>query len=394
MRDFIPVSQPSVTALETTYVLDALQSGWISSLGQYITTFEEQFAEYCGTKYALTTSSGTTALHLALESYGIKAGDEVIVPDLTFIATANAVAYTGAKPVLVDIEEDTLCIDPVAIEKAITPNTKAIIAVHLYGHPANMPEINRIATQHGLIVIEDAAEAHGASIHGRRTGALGHCGVFSFYGNKVITCGEGGMLTTDDEDLYCRARYLRDHAMSSTKRYWHDEIGFNYRMTNLQAALGLAQLHRIDDFLSQKQAIFEQYHYYLADIPNVKLNFTASWASNVFWLVCLEIEGLTEQERDQWMVELKQRGIDTRPYFCPLSAMPMYHDASVDTPIAHKVAQRGINLPSYFDLSDSDIAYVSNTVRTGLGYAAKPDIQLDAIALPCRCNSQHSPCTH
>jgi perosamine synthetase len=232
-----------------------------------------------------------------------------------------------------------------------------------------------------LVVIEDAAEAHGASINGCKTGALAHCGVFSFYGNKVITCGEGGMLTTDDEQLYCRAKYLRDHAMSSTKRYWHDEIGFNYRITNLQAALGLAQLNRIDDFLSKKQAIFERYYYYLSDIPTVKLNFTAPWAANVFWLVCLEIEGLTDLKRDQLMLELKQQGIDSRPYFHPLSDMPMYRKPSLHTPIAHKVAQRGINLPSYFDLSNENIDYVSNAIRTWLGYAAKPNPEkFNAIA--------------
>jgi perosamine synthetase len=366
MNSFIPVSQPSITTLEIDYVVDALRSGWVSSLGRYIDLFEAKFAEFCGTQYALTTSSGTTALHLVLESYGIGAGDEVIVPDLTFIATANAVAYTGAKPIFVDIEEDTLCIDPLAVEKAITPHTKAIIAVHLYGHPANMPALNQIANDYSLIVIEDAAEAHGAAIQGRRTGALGHCGVFSFYGNKIITSGEGGMVTTNDEELYHRAKYLRDHAMSSSKRYWHTEIGYNYRMTNLQAALGLAQLNRIDDFLTRKRDIFERYQHLLADIPNLKLNFTADWASNVFWLVCLEVIGWTDVERDRFMLALQQMGVDSRPYFYPMSDMPMYLNNKMSTPIAHKVSQRGINIPSYMDMSDKDIDRVANAIRTCL----------------------------
>ncbi|HEY9652411.1 MAG TPA: DegT/DnrJ/EryC1/StrS family aminotransferase [Coleofasciculaceae cyanobacterium] len=359
----IPISQPSITQLETEYVTDVLNSGWISSIGKYITMFEERFAEYCGTKYALTTSSGTTALHLALITYGIKAGDEVIVPDLTFIATANAVAYTGAKPVFVDIEEDTLCIDPAKIEQAITQNTKAIIPVHLYGHPANMIEINRLAQKYGLYVIEDAAEAHGAEIHGQKTGSLGHCGTFSFYGNKIMTCGEGGMLTTNDELFYLKAKYLRDHAMSSSKRYWHDEIGYNYRMTNLQAALGLAQLERIDKFIDKKKEIFSLYQKNLSGIPGLKLNFTANWASNVYWLVCLEIEGFTETERASLMEGLKLKGIETRAYFYPMSDMPMYNNQATHTPITHKVYQRGINLPSYFDMKDEDIVYTCNSIR-------------------------------
>ncbi|MBE9125470.1 MULTISPECIES: DegT/DnrJ/EryC1/StrS family aminotransferase [unclassified Coleofasciculus] len=366
MNKIIPISQPSITQLEIDYVLDVMQSGWISSLGNYINQFEEKFAEYCGTRYALTTSSGTTALHLALMSYGIQAGDEVIVPDLTFIATANAVAYTGAKVVFVDIEEDSLCIDPVKLEQAITEKTKAIIPVHLYGHPANMIAINKLARTYNLLVIEDAAEAHGAGINGQKTGSLGDCGVFSFYGNKIITCGEGGMITTNDEEFYKRAKHLRDHAMSSSKRYWHDELGYNYRMTNMQAALGLAQLERIDELLNRKLEIFERYHKNLFDIFGLKLNFTADWASNVYWLVCIEIEGYTEKERNTLMEALSLKGIETRPYFYPMSDMPMYQSQTIHTPVTHKVYQRGINLPSYFDINNSDIDYICESLRTYL----------------------------
>lgn len=366
MKKFIPLSKPSITTLEIEYVTNAVKSGWVSSLGSYINEFEQSFAEYCGTKYALTTSNGTTAIHLALASYGIKTGDEVIIPDLTFIATANAVAYTGAKVVSVDIEEDTLCIDPVQIEKAITENTKAIIPVHLYGHPANTIEINRLAKKYNLLVLEDAAEAHGAEILGQKTGSLADCGIFSFYGNKIVSCGEGGMITTNDEAFYRRAKYLRDQAMSGSKRYWHEEMGYNYRMTNLQAALGLAQLHRIDELIDNRIKTFKVYENYLSDIPGIKLNFTANYARNVYWLVCLEIKGYTEEDRNAIMKDLELRGIETRPYFYPVSDMPMYEGNPKSTPVTHTVYQRGINLPSYFDIKPEDIEYVCECLRSHL----------------------------
>lgn len=363
---FIPISQPSITQLEIDYVTDVLKSGWVSSLGEYITKFEESFAAYCGTKYALTTSSGTTGIHLALATYGIKAGDEVIVPDLTFVATANAVAYTGAKVVLVDIEEDTLCIDPVQIEKAITEKTKAIIPVHLYGHPANMIAINQLAQQYSILVLEDAAEAHGAEINGQKVGSLGNCGIFSFYGNKMITSGEGGMITTNDEEFYQKAKYLRDHAMSRSKRYWHDELGYNYRITNMQAALGFAQLERIDEFINKRVEIFSQYQKNLLDIPGIKLNFTANTVANIYWLICLEIEGYTETNRNNLMEALSLNGIDTRPYFYPISDLPMYKNEQISTPITHKVYQRGINLPSHFALTNQEIDYICSSIRAYL----------------------------
>lgn len=226
-HNFIPISEPSITKKEIKYVNDAIKSGWVSSLGPYIDKFEKKFAWYIGTRYALTTLSGTTTLHLALASLGIGNGDEVIIPDLTFIATANAVTYTGAKPIMVDIEKDTWCIDPNAIKKAITAKTKAVMPVHLYGNPANMDEISEICEEYNLYVIEDAAEAHGAEYKGEKVGSLGDCGVFSFYGNKIITTGEGGIITTNSENIYDKAIFLRDHAMSKEKRYWHTEVGFN-----------------------------------------------------------------------------------------------------------------------------------------------------------------------
>ncbi|NEQ43667.1 MAG: DegT/DnrJ/EryC1/StrS family aminotransferase [Leptolyngbya sp. SIOISBB] len=362
MKRCIPISQPSITDLEVAYVTDAVKSGWVSSQGDYIKKFERNFAEYCGTRYALSTASGTTALHLALVSYGIGSGDEVIVPDLTFVATANVVTYVNAKPVFVDVDPKTLCIDPDHVERAITAKTKAIIAVHLYGHPAAMNVLRTLAQQYNLYLIEDAAEAHGAIHNGQRAGNLGDCAAFSFYGNKLITSGEGGMLTTNDEGFYRRAKYLRDHAMSPQRRYWHTEVGYNYRITNLQAALGVAQLERIDDFLVKKQNIFERYRSHLEDISNLRLNFVEQGSKSSYWMVCLQVDDYSEKQRDQLMTFLKKRGIDSRPYFYPLSALPMYADSAVHTPIAHTAAAQGINLPSYFDMSDADIDYICQTL--------------------------------
>ncbi|MBK5273616.1 MAG: DegT/DnrJ/EryC1/StrS family aminotransferase [Desulfuromonadales bacterium] len=358
--NFIPISQPSITQKEIDYVTDAVKSGWVSSLGKYIDIFEEKFAEFVGTRYAVTASNGTAALHLAVVAHDIGPGDEVIIPDLTFIATANAVQYTGATVVCVDVDKDSLCIDPRKVEEAITDRTRAIIPVHVYGHPADMVSLRRIAQQHGLVVIEDAAESHGAEVLGKRAGSLGNCGIFSFYGNKIITSGEGGMITTDDQALYERLKVFRDHAMSKERRYWHELVGFNYRMTNLQAALGVAQLERIDELLERKREIFHIYQRLLSGYPGLRLNREAPWAKNVYWMVCLEVEGFSGERRDAFMEQLKQRDIDSRPYFYPVSDMPMYVDA--DTPVSHELHQRGINLPSYFDLDDASIEYICENI--------------------------------
>ena len=364
MTKFFPISQPSITEKEISYVLDAVKSGWVSSLGPYIVDFEKRFAEFCGTRFALTTSNGTTALHLALLACGIDSDSEVIVPDLTFVATANAVAYIGARPVMVDIDDETLCVSAAAIERAITPRTRAIIPVHLYGHPADMDAIDAVAKRHGLIVIEDAAEAHGAEYRGRRVGSLGRCEVFSFYGNKIITSGEGGMITTDDEAVYLKAKRLRDHAMSPTKRYWHDEIGYNYRMTNMQAALGVAQLERIDELMSSRREIMAWYEEGLGHFEGLRLNRNAAWARNVYWMVCLEVDGMTDASRSRLMAALRERGVDSRPYFYPVSDMPMYFAA--DTPVTHRISQSGINLPSYVGLTQQDVQFICRQFESAL----------------------------
>ena len=364
MTKFIPISEPSITAKEVEYVTDAVKSGWISSLGKYVDAFEEKFAAFCGTKHAVAVSNGTAALHLALVAYGIGPGDEVIVPDFTFIATANAVKHAGADVKLVDIEENTLCIDPEKIRSAITAKTKAIIPVHIYGHPADMTKIRKIANEHNLIVIEDAAEAHGAEVNGVRVGSIGNCGTFSFYGNKIMTTGEGGMITSNDDVFVQKVRDLRDHAMSKKKRYWHEDVGYNYRITNLQAALGLAQIERIEELLMSKKRIFSTYKRCLRDHRRCRLNFEAPWAKNVYWMVTLEILTYSEDERDHLMLRLKKENIDSRPYFYPISDMPMYK--KVDTPVTHKVYQRGINLPSYYALKDETIEYICEKIKEHL----------------------------
>lgn len=359
--NFIPISQPSITQLEIDYVNDAVRSGWVSSLGEYITKFEKEFASFCGTKYALSVSNATVGLHLSLVALGIDKDDEVIIPDLTFVATGNVVKYVNAKPVIVDIDPDTLCIDANGISKAITKNTRAIIPVHLYGHPADMNKINEIAKENNLLVIEDAAEAHGAEIDGRRVGGFGDVGVFSFYGNKIITSGEGGMITTSNKDLYERLKFLRDHAMSSEKRYWHTEVGFNYRMTNLQAALGLAQLRRIEDLIQKRIEIFEWYKEGLFGAENISLNRTQAGIKNVYWMICLEILDYTEKQRDDFLVKLKEKGIDGRPYFYPLSDMPIFD--SVNTYNAHNIYKTGLNLPSFFDITKEQVLFICKTIK-------------------------------
>jgi perosamine synthetase len=358
---FIPVSRPSIGPREEELVVDALRSGWVSSLGAYVDAFEAEFARYCGVRYAVSVSSGTTGLHLALAALGIGPGDEVIVPDLTFVATANAVVHAGARPILADIEPETLCLDPDSAKSKVTSRTKAIIPVHLYGHPADMDRLRSLADEHGLFLIEDAAEAHGAEYKSKKIGGLGDCAIFSFYGNKVITTGEGGMLTTDNHETYERAKFLHAHAMSESRLYWHPEVGYNYRMTNLQAALGLAQLERIDEFLSKRATIMEWYRHAVTTGPDIRLNCVQAGAKSSYWMICLEVDWFDAARRDAFMRGLRERGIDTRSYFCTLSSMPMY--AQQPLPVAHRKAQIGLNLPTYPDLCRSDVERIGREIN-------------------------------
>lgn len=360
-----PVSMPTLEGRELEYVSDAVASGWISSLGAYVTRFEKEFADFCGTTHAITVSNGTVALHLALHALGIGEGDEVIVPDLSFIATANAVLMTGATPIFADIDAESLCIDPRSLAELITPRTRAVIPVHLYGHPADMEAIGQLAEAHGLAVIEDAAEAHGSAIGNARVGSFGDCATFSFYANKNMTTGEGGMIVTNDDALAHELRVLRDHAMSPTKRYWHEKMGFNYRMTNLQAALGCAQMEQVNGFLEKRRTLFDGYAERLADVPGIRLNREAAGTTNSYWMICAEVEGADANKRDRICAALRTHGVDTRPYFYPMSQMP-YIDLPASTPVAHRISASGFNLPTYLSLDDVDLDAICGAVRLAM----------------------------
>jgi perosamine synthetase len=360
--DFIPIYEPWLGEREEAYVLDAVRSGWISSLGKYVTQFESMFADFCGVDHAVSVSNGTTALHLALHALGIGPGDEVIVPALTFVASANAVTYTGARPVFADVDPTTWCIDPADVERVISPRTRAIIPVHLYGHPAAMDEINRLADLYGLTVIEDAAEAHGAIIGGRKVGGWGRIAAFSFYANKTITTGEGGMLTTDDPDLAARCRLLRDHAMPPQRRYWHDEVGFNYRMTNLQAAVGVAQMERIEEFIERKRRIARWYCEGLADLPGITLPVEAPGCTNIYWMVSILVDRPFPLDRDRLIPALRERGIDSRPFFHPMDTLPPYRSEDPRL-VSRSLSRRGLNLPSSPNLTQNQVEYVCSVLR-------------------------------
>ena len=361
-RVYLPVAEPSFGEKELLYTSECVLTGWISSAGKFVTRFEEVFTDFCGTRYAIATSNGTAALHLALLALDIGPGDEVIVPTLTFIATANAVTYTGARPVFVDSESETWNIDPDLIEEAITPRTKAIIPVHLYGHPANMDPILEIAARYGLAVIEDAAEAHGARYKGRRVGGIGDIGVFSFYGNKIITTGEGGMVVTNRADLAEKVRTLRDHGMSPERRYWHPVLGYNYRLTNLQAAIGVAQMEKVDNILKAKRRIAQIYDEGLRNAPGIALPPEASWAYNIYWLYSVLVdERKLGMGRDELMAALQAQDIETRPLFPPVHTQPIY-DTGQRLPVAERLAATGLSLPSAVGLKLEDVARVTEAV--------------------------------
>lgn len=350
-RQHVALAQPQLSGNEYNYLMDAFLSTWISSTGKYVTQFEVNFSKYCGVQYGVATSNGTTALHLALTALGIGEGDEVIVPDITFAATINAVIYAGATPVIVDIEEDSWCIDPEEIEKAITPNTKAVIPVHIYGQPCDMGRICDIAKKHNLYIIEDCAEAHGAEWRGKKVGSFGDISCFSFFGNKVITTGEGGMCITDSKELNEKMRILRDHGMSRERKYYHEVVGFNYRMTNLQAAIGLAQTERIDEILEWRAGVEKEYQNVLSVIPGIMMQKTdLTGRKKITWLVSALIG---KDKRDRVLKELKNNNIDARAFFIPLSEMEIYKKYARNCINSGKVSKMGINLPTTYDM-DSD----------------------------------------
>jgi perosamine synthetase len=362
-RIALPVAAPTVGERELQYVTECVVSGWISSTGPFVRRFEDLFATFCGTKHAIATSNGTTALHLSMLALGLSAGDEVIVPSLTFIATANAVAYVGATPVFVDCDPVTWTIDPATVEAAVTPRTKAIIPVHLYGHPADMEALLAVAKRHGLALVEDAAEAHGALCRGKPVGGIGDMGIFSFYGNKIVTTGEGGMIVTNDDTAAERMRLLRDHGMSHERRYWHTVLGYNYRLTSLQAALGVAQMERIDDIIAAKLRIAQQYRAGLSGIPGITLPACAPWARNVYWLYSILVDaGRYGRTRDELMALLKERDIDTRPFFPPVHRQPIYENGQ-HLPVSEQLADTGMSLPSSAHLRPEHIERVCREIK-------------------------------
>lgn len=359
----IPVAKPKLDETEIRYVNECLQSGWLSS-GKYVERFEDRFASYCGVRFGVATCNGTAALHLALASLGIGPGDEVIVPSLTYVATANAVAYTGASPVFADCDSVTWNIRPDSVERCLSNRTRVIIPVHLYGYPADMEAILTIARRHGLYVVEDAAEAHGATIGPRRVGSFGHIGCFSFYGNKILTTGEGGMCVTDDAGLAARMRHLRNQA-STSRRYWHDKIGFNYHMTDVQAALGLAQFEKLDSILERKQEIAAFYASALSDIRGIQPPPDSTYAKNVYWMYSILInEAAFGIDRDQLGSYLAQHQVETRPFFPLVSSMPPYRNCKADSlEVAYRVSMTGLNLPSGNAISDEELKVVADLVH-------------------------------
>jgi perosamine synthetase len=356
----IPIMEPYLGGNELAYVTDCVRTNWLSSQGKYVAEFEARFSDICGGVHALTVCNGTAALHLALMSLGVGSGDEVIVPDITFAATANAVIHAGAIPVFVDVSPVHWGIDPGLIEDAITSKTKAILPVHLYGHPCDMDPILEIARNHDLKVIEDCAQALGATYKKKPVGSLGDAGCFSFFGNKIITTGEGGMVVFKDPAAHDRATIIRDHGMSREKKYWHEVVGFNYRMTNIQAAIGLGQLEQFDEIVDKKRKLEKAYIESLSGCAGIVMSPSEQWASNICWLFTVLIDSDSFGDRDSLIHRFLLNGIDTRPVFYPLHQMPVFKQylRAGCFPIADRISSSGISLPSSVNLEEEEIVRV------------------------------------
>lgn len=360
MKYKIPIYQPDLSGNEKKYVMDCLDSTWISSKGKYISLFEASFAGYIGVKHAAGVCNGTVALHLALLALGIGDGDEVIVPTLTYIASVNAITYTGATPVFVDSLADTWQMNPEDVKKKITPKTKAVMVVHLYGHPCNMELLSSICIEHELFLIEDCAEAIGSKYKGKNVGTFGDIAIFSFFGNKTITTGEGGMVITDNETLINRIRHFKGQGLAQHREYWHDVIGYNYRMTNIEAAIGLAQLEKIDVFIEQKQALAQRYKNAFISGP-VEFHQAHADVFHSYWMCSILVPNA--KDRDRLREELASAGIETRPLFYPIHTMPMYADKFQRHIIAEDLGWRGINLPSYPGLTSTQLEKIIKSVK-------------------------------
>lgn len=364
MKKIIPYTKPSITDLEVRYATDAATNGWGEHCYAYIHRFEELFKQHLEVKYAIATSSCTGALHMGMAALGIGPGDEVIMADSNWIATAAPIVHLGAKPVFVDILPDSWCIDPEKAEAAITPRTKAIVAVHLYGNLCDMDRLLAIGEKYGLPIIEDAAEAIGSRYHGKRAGSMGQFGAFSFHGTKTLTTGEGGIFVTNDEELYERVLTLSNHgrARDQVKQFWPDEIGFKYKMSNIQAAIGCAQMERIDELISRKRAIMAAYRENLADVLGIRMNPEPTGTVNGAWMPTVFFGPETGITREILQKAFATENIDARVFFWPLSGFSMF-ETIMDNTIAKDVSNGAINLPSYHDMGSEEIDSVCNVIR-------------------------------
>lgn len=363
----IPVNEPIVSESAKALVNDALDTGWISSAGKYVETFEREFAEYVGVSHAVSCSNGTAALHLALLALDLQPGDEILIPDHTIISCALAALYVGAKPVFVDVETKTGNIDPKKIEAKITNKTKAIMVVHLYGHPVNLDPIIEIAKKHKLLLIEDAAEAHGAEYKGKKVGSFGDVATYSFYGNKIVTTGEGGMVVSSNTEIIEKVRLLKDLAHKTGRRFYHEVIGYNYRLTNLQAALGVAHLREIDHYINKKREMATLYTSLLSDIPDLILPSEESYAFNVYWMYNIVLKESASITRSQLMDALQEKGIDSRTYFFPLHQQPVikqkYDYPSAEYSNSILLSKQGFYVPSGLAITQEQITLVSDALH-------------------------------
>ena len=363
----IPVSEPLLAGAEAKYVADCIQSGWISSEGRYLAAFEEAWANYCGAEFGIGVCNGTTALQIAVAALGLEPGSEIILPSFTIISCSLAIVEAGCVPVLVDVDPETWALDLDQVEAKITDKTRAIMPVHMFGHPVDMPRLMKIAAKHSLKVIEDAAEAHGAEVDGRRVGGIGDLATFSFYANKIITTGEGGMVLTSDEALAKRLRSLRNLCFKPERRFYHTELGHNYRLTNLQAAIGLAQLERINDHLKHKRWMAASYAERLGDLTQLRLPIELPGYRNVYWMYSVVLREDVPFDAVEFAKRLLQFGVQTRPLFLGMHEQPVFHERGLHLnehyPVTERLARRGLYLPSGLTLTIEQVDAVSEAVH-------------------------------
>lgn len=363
----IPVNEPRIAENALKYVSDCIKTGWISSAGSYLKEFEEKFAGRFGIKHAITTTNGTASLHLALAALNITKGDEVILPSHTMMASAAAIVYTGATPVLVDVERDTWNMDVAQVEDKITKRTKVIMPVHIYGQSVDMDPLLELARKYNLYIVEDAAESTGGEYKGRLTGTIGDFGCFSFYANKIITTGEGGIVLTNNDQLATHARLLKDMAHSPKQRFLHEEIGFNYRMTNMQAALGLAQLEELDKYIETKRWMADLYNKHLSNTKGITLPVEKPWAKNVYWMYGVLIEDEFGLSRNELMQRLKDSGVDTRTFFVPMNKQPALLNLGLfkneKYPVSDEISEKGLYLPSGLAITQEQIERVCGVIK-------------------------------